>query len=67
MPLFPLTLGDVAGSRSEIVDVRDVFDGSEKCVNNNLKGNVQRFCKTQGYVDFIAELAVYTPRKDQKR
>ena len=29
MPLFPLTLGDVAGSRSEIVDVRDVFDGSE--------------------------------------
>ncbi|KAH8076200.1 cAMP-dependent protein kinase regulator [Aureococcus anophagefferens] len=45
---------------------RDVFDGSEKCVNNNLKGNVQRFCKTQGYVDFIAELAVYTPRKDQK-
>ncbi|KAH8096124.1 cAMP-dependent protein kinase regulator [Aureococcus anophagefferens] len=46
---------------------RDVFDGSEKCVNNNLKGNVQRFCKTQGYVDFIAELAVYTPRKDQKR
>ena len=42
---------------------RDLWDGATKSIDHQLKGNIQRFCKTQGYLDFIQELSVYTPRR----
>lgn len=36
-----------------------VFDGTQKCISNNLKGNLQRFCVTADYKKFLGELNVY--------
>lgn len=41
----------------------DLFEGAAKCINNNLRGNLQRFCTTDDYKAVLAELAVYTPRR----
>lgn len=42
---------------------RAIYDGTQKCIANNLKGNLQRFCVTPDYKAFLAELAVYSGRK----
>ncbi|KAK7232738.1 hypothetical protein SO694_00037159 [Aureococcus anophagefferens] len=36
-----------------------VFDGTQKRISNNLKGNLQRFCVTADYKKFLGELNVY--------
>ena len=42
---------------------RDLFDGLQKCIANNLRGNLQRFCVTPEYKKALDDFHVYAKKK----
>ena len=42
---------------------RDLFDGLQKCISNNLRGNLQRFCVTPEYKKALEDFHVYAKKK----
>ena len=45
----------------------DLFDPVLKCISNNLRGNLQRFCVTPEYKAALAEFSTYSPRSKKKK
>ena len=41
---------------------KELFEGVLKCISNNLKGTLQRFCVTAEYKAILSDFAIYTPR-----
>ena len=46
---------------------RDLYDPVLKCISNNLRGNLQRFCVTKEYKAVLASFDTYTPRGRKKK
>ena len=42
---------------------RDLWDGLQKCISNNLRGNLQRFCVTPDYKKILEDFHVYAKAK----
>ena len=42
---------------------RDLWDATQKCISNNLRGNLQRFCVTPDYKKILEDFHVYAKAK----
>ena len=46
---------------------RDLWDGLQKCISNNLRGNLQRFCVTPDYKKILCLLYTSPSPRDKRQ